>query len=650
MFEVFDRMSHHYNRTSYEQLKDFIYRQQEKMFDKADEAREKIQTPEQLARYNDEMQQAFDQAIGGEIVTDVTLDPQTAHILDMGEYTIESILFRSRPHTYVTASLYIPKGITLPGPAVLFVCGHSSEGRMDEDYQRVCYTLVKAGMIVFAIDPLGQGERGNFYDSATKSYRINRTTSDHDACGIPAVAAGSYLQRYFLCDELRAVDYMLTRPEIDPKRIGVTGNSGGGTQTTAIMAVDKRIAAAAPGTYVTSRREYMYQGQAQDSEQIWQGVAEKGFDHVNPFLLFAPRPAAILAVKCDFFPIEGTRETFRTAQRFYEMLGCKENIRLYEDNYTHSYTPQLAVWAAEFFSEVFLGKKVTVDNSSFIPLPPEKMYATQTGNVGESIPDAQLTPEQIREYAAELRKKRLALPEAERKQRAQKWLENKVFHNRLPVELNPRVFPKSACTQVGGFMGTSVSFWTQQRLFAYGVIIKPEAWEQQTALPTVLAVWEDGTKAISAHEQWIRAQCEAGKQVFVLDVPGVGNIEQREMVFGASYKGAYGTLYTLACNLMFMGDSMAAMRCYDVLRAVEFLHTEFGIAEKDITLYCEGACGVYGVMAAFLNEKVGVEYGENLLESVEERYLGDSLFQYDNTLPVLVPGMLEYFDYYELKR
>ena len=650
MFEVFDKMTHQYNRTSYEQLKDFLYKSQEKMFDRADEEREQIRTLGELKQYNARMKQVFMDAIGGELKYDTPLNARVTGKLDLGDYSIESVIFNSRPQVYVTGSLYLPKNITLPGPAVLLLCGHSPEGRMDEDYQRVCYTLVKAGLIVFAVDPLGQGERSNFFDPETGEYLINRTTPDHDACGVPAVATGSMLQRYFLSDEKRAVDYMLTRPEIDPKRIGVTGSSGGGTQTVVMMTCDERIAAAAPGTFVTSRREYMYAGQAQDSEQIWPGITDKGFDHVNPFMLFAPKPAAILAVSCDFFPIEGTWETFRTAQRIYGLYGKEENVRLYEDDYTHSYTPALAVKAAEFFTEVFTGKKVTVDNSDFEALPPEKMYATKTGNIRGGIEDVRLVPEEIRDYAAQLREKRLALPEQERRERARRWLTEKVNFNRTPVDFNTRAFPKSACAQIDGYMGTSVSWWTQKRLFAYGVMIKPEAMDQTLNLPTVLAVWEDGSKKISAHEEWIRRQCEAGRQVFVLDVPGVGAIEQRNMTINAPYKDAYGTLYTLCGQMMYMGDSMAAMHCYDVLRAIEMLKEKFGIAEQDMTLYCEGPSGIYGVMAAFLNEKVGVQYGEGLLDSVERQYIQQEVFRYDNSLTLLIPGMLEYFDYEELKR
>ena len=101
---------------------------------------------------------------------------------------------------------------------------------------------------------------------------------------------------------------------------------------------------------------------------------------------------------------------------------------------------------------------------------------------------------------------------------------------------------------------------------------------------------------------------------------------------------------------MYMGDSCAAMRTYDVLRTIEMLGAEFGVPEEAITLYCEGPSGIYGVIAAFLNEKVGAWYGEDLLDSVERQYIHQEVFQYDNSLTLLVPGMLRYFDYEELKR
>ena len=80
------------------------------------------------------------------------------------------------------------------------------------------------------------------------------------------------------------------------------------------------------------------------------------------------------------------------------------------------------------------------------------------------------------------------------------------------------------------------------------------------------------------------------------------------------------------------------------------LGEEFGIEEQDITLYCQGQDGVYGIVAGFLNEKVKMEYGEDLLLNVEKEIIGTEVFRYDNTLSLMIPGMLQYFDYEELLR
>lgn len=110
------------------------------------------------------------------------------------------------------------------------------------------------------------------------------------------------MEAYFLCDQMRAVDYMLTRPEIDPNRIGITGNSGGGTQTMAMMAVDDRLAAAAPGTFVTSRRSYLAANDPQDCEQIWFGITQFGYDHINPNYELCSKALCHFGSKIRLFP------------------------------------------------------------------------------------------------------------------------------------------------------------------------------------------------------------------------------------------------------------------------------------------------------------------------------------------------------------
>jgi len=636
-------------RSCGDQLRDFIYGIQENLFAQADEMRQSIVVLEELRLHNDVMREKFLQDFGGLLQVEEPLHADIMNRADKGEFILENIIFNSYANTKVTASMYLPKGIQYPAPAVLFLCGHSQNGRMYPQYQIVCQTLARAGMIVFAMDPVGQGERSNYYDKETGEYIIRRGSADHDACGIPAMTTGRYLYSYFICDFMRAIDYLETRPEIDASKIGVTGNSGGGLQTLLAMAVDDRIAAAAPGTFTSNRREVMYTGKAQDAEQIWPGITRYGFDHVTPYMIFAPKPVAIMTALYDFYPIEGTKETFETAKRFYGLYGKEENIRMYEDRYVHSYTPQLAVYAAEFFTEVFLGQKITVDNSDIQPLPESDLFATECGNLGANA-DFVSIQKNIREYAEKLREKRLALPPEKRRKRAKQWLTEKVMKHRLPAALNVRMYPPKQDKVMGDYNVLSVGWMVQKRLFAMGDLIQRAEYCQQKHLPVILAIWSKGTKAIEEHAAWICEKCDAGYRVMVLDMPGEGMLKPNPLEAWDMYKEAYGTMYCLCDNLIFCDDCIATLQCHSVLRTIEMLKTEHEIEDEDITIYCEGLEGTIGVLTGFLNERVNVELGEGILRSVEKEIVQQEIFSYNNTMGVIIPGMLEYFDYEEIVR
>lgn len=646
-FSVFTAITDQYHRCSGNQLRDHIYGRQLKKLDANDAFHASIQTVEELEAYNRTVRREFVERLGGLPDMSLPLDAAVTNVLETEEYTLESILYRSTAHTWVPGSLYLPKGIAYPAPAVLFVCGHSMDGRNYPQYRMVCRTLVRAGLVVFAIDPIGQGERANFYDPETGEYSILRTVPDHDGCGIPSIANGEFIERWFLCDQMKAVDYMLTRPEIDPARIGITGNSGGGLQSVSMMVADERIAAAAPGTYVTTRRDWLYTDCAMDAEQIWPGCDDYHFEHLNMLMAFAPKPVALLAVRWDFFPIEGTRKTFADAKRFYAMYGREDALRMYEDDSWHSYTPKLAVNAAEFFSEVFYGEKRTVNNDDLAKAPAELSFATENGYVVGDVADAWTLPQLVKEKAAALRTARLALPKEERLARARRWLQPLVDSQRYPAPLSTRISDPSHIQYADGYVGTRHSWWIQQRLFGIGVLIRKKELEHVRGVPTVIAVWDDGTKAITAHEDWIRSRCDAGQQVLVLDIPGVGSNAQNAFSDFYGYRRYYGTLYRLCCDLIYMGDSMPALCIYSVLQSLSMLEEFWGVCAADVSVYCDGKDGVYGVAAGFLKD-LAVECGADLLRSVEDFYIRPDVPPYEDAMCYMLPGMLAYFDYRDL--
>ena len=189
-----------------------------------------------------------------------------------------------------------------------------------------------------------------------------------------------------LHDAMRGIDYLISRPEVDAAKIGVTGNSGGGTQASLVMLVDPRVAAAAPATFIMNRETYQRTGQPQDAEQIWPGFTGAALDHEDILLAMAPKPVCVLAVTSDFFPIEGTRRTVTRSRRIWELSGHRAMLDFVEDDSTHAYTPKLARAAARFFAQHLLGK--TVDLAGFEPkaFPPEQLHATKSGQVRRSLP------------------------------------------------------------------------------------------------------------------------------------------------------------------------------------------------------------------------------------------------------------------------
>lgn len=87
--------------------------------------------------------------------------------LDREHYTIEKVIFESQPRYYVTANLYIPKGRKFPLPGVVFTCGHMNDAKVFDEYHKTCLGLILKGYVVLLFDPMGQGERSEYFNQET---------------------------------------------------------------------------------------------------------------------------------------------------------------------------------------------------------------------------------------------------------------------------------------------------------------------------------------------------------------------------------------------------------------------------------------------------------------------------------------------------
>jgi dienelactone hydrolase len=316
------------------------------------------------------------------------LNAKVTGIVKKEGYKIEKIIYQSMPGFYVTGCLFLPDGIKGEGPAILFVSGHTQESFRSVEYQIMILNLIKKGFIVFAIDPLSQGERIQHYDPGKNASFIGPTTREHSYIGNQCFISGVSLARYFIWDGIRGIDYLLSRREVDSSRIGITGQSGGGTQTAYIFAFDHRIKAAAPVNYITSFRRLLESIGPQDAEQnFYHGILDD-LDQADLLEVRAPNPIMIGAGTLDFFSIQGTRETYDEVRNAYSSLGNEGNIQKVEDDWGHGYTKKLRVAVNAFFQKSLNLPGDPKDENVTI-IEPKELLVTPTGNIASSIEDAE---------------------------------------------------------------------------------------------------------------------------------------------------------------------------------------------------------------------------------------------------------------------
>ena len=239
-------------------------------------------------------------------------------------FVIENVLFESLPDYYVTANLYRPDREGRH-PAVLMSMGHWDAGKPAG--QLISANLARKGFVVLAYDPVGQGERQQAYEVRTGRSLIGGATEQHFSNGAAAILLGQSVARYFVHDGMRSIDYLVSRPEVDPDRIGATGCSGGGTQTTYIAALDPRVKAAAVACYMNSFQTLFPGPSLGDSEQSLPGFLAAGLDQTDYVELFAPKPWLITSTEEDFFTPPGARQVFEEARRWYRFYGAEDRIR-----------------------------------------------------------------------------------------------------------------------------------------------------------------------------------------------------------------------------------------------------------------------------------------------------------------------------------
>lgn len=343
-------------------------------------------------------------------------------VAEKNGFIIEKIIYYSRKNFPVTANLYRPAA---PGkhPAVLFVCGHSNNGKMEKNYQLCGSNLARKGYVVLVLDPIAQGERKQ-YEGIPEAAELNRScTKTHATLGKQLRLCGEYFGSWRAYDAICGLDYLLTRPEVDPSRVGITGNSGGGTMTTFVQALDPRFTMAAPSCYVTSWQRNIENEVIADAEQMPPNILASGCEMGDFILAYAPRPIILLGQKQDFFDERGLRETWARAQKVYKLLGAEENLRYFIGPTYHGYSIENREAMYSFFNK---HANVDADGKEFADseiLPEAEINCTASGQVMTGFPESFTVFDLIQQKAAELKAARKKLTPAELKSFLKEYLQ-----------------------------------------------------------------------------------------------------------------------------------------------------------------------------------------------------------------------------------
>jgi cephalosporin-C deacetylase-like acetyl esterase len=558
------------------------------------------------------------------------LNARVVGVLERPGYRIEKVIFESQPHFYVTANLYLPKTGHPPYPAILYPLGHERGGKTNPTWQQMLGSLATKGFVALAWDPVGQGERLQIFDEDLRESKVGNSTTEHTVVGTQCMLVGDHLARYTIWDGMRALDYLLSRKEVDPARIGLTGNSGGGTHTAYIAALDDRIQVAAPSCYITSWHLMLDTIGPQDAEQTFPLWLQEGLDYPDYLYAFAPKPYLLLSAIRDFFPIAGARETFAEAEKVYSAIGEREKVGMFEADDGHGYNKSRRLAAYDWFGRWLKGARDTDPEPQIEMATPEELRCTATGQVSTSLGG---------ESVFTLNQKRLAQLKASRLTRPAD-LPGKV---REVIRYEPpsgplQVTSYGAITR-SGYRIEKLIYESEPGIFIPSLLYVPDAGASKKA--AVLMVTGDGKAASASEAEQFAA---SGTLVLSIDMRGTGETRVDTDVNSREFDHYFGDFNNIMTALL-VGKTMAGMRALDISRGVDLLTSRKEVDPNQVYGYGKDEGALPLLYATVLDGRIRRVMLDGMLVSYES-VVNSRVNR--RILEGVAPGMLKYYDLQDL--
>jgi len=318
-----------------------------------------LKTPEDWKRHIKKIRDFMVQSTGP-FPERTPLNPRITGRIEHVDYRVEKILLESRPNFYVSGNLYLPISFEGPRPAVLNVIGHYANGKAAEHVQRRSISQAKKGFVAFTIDGLGQGERQIFeYTSDFKKRPLasNMPGGVHKTIGLQAFLSGTHSFNLMAWDTIRAIDYLVGRPEVNADEIAITGTSGGGMMSTYILPFEERIKVAIPACNPNTYSYHVHLPAGSDHENVFFGCFAASIDmRGDPLFTHAPKPLLINATSDDHLnPPRGTWELDSWLNKAYAALGAQGKFKTSMLDGPHGYRKEQrevsTAWLLEWMGE-----------------------------------------------------------------------------------------------------------------------------------------------------------------------------------------------------------------------------------------------------------------------------------------------------------
>lgn len=560
------------------------------------------------------------------------LNARTVGSFERQGYRVEKVVYESQPNFHISANLYIPTVGRPPFPGVLFQMGHTPSGKAGDLYQRCCQGLARLGYLVLGFDPMGQGER-TYYPGSTLSRSRISTDEEHTRPGRQMLLQGDTSTRLQTWDSVRSLDYLASHPLVDPKRLASTGQSGGGTNTMLLAAVDDRLTAAAVSCGNTENvacPNFNPPGSTDDGEQnlIFSGPA--GFDRWDLLYPLAPKPLLVMASDKDFFGtyspnyISSGTEEFKKLARVYETLGHADRIAWFGTPLPHglAYDMRLQIYS-------WLGRWLKGDTKAVEVEPPTEpeleptLFVSASGSVVQSFQS---------ETPFTMDKKRAVAKSPASLERL------------LGVE-RPEPGARVTTLSRAAFRNTgieAVEFAAAPGVWVPAWLFQPK--QSDAAKPVVVVLEPAGRVSWHEGELYDRLALE-GCAVCAPDLRGVGDLTPEFGRAAANHARSHNSDEDYAWGSLILGKPLVGQRATDLLAIVQALRTRPDLKGRRLIVAARGMLATTALFAAALEPAIDGLFLSGGLVSF--RSIVDTE-DYDHPFSDFVPNLLLHTDLPEL--